>query len=298
MLCRRCGYELRGLLADGQCPECSFAVEKSTGDETLLAAEPTWLKKLAIGCRLFVIGVLGILILVTATFVVSMIGGFLTGTGKANASIVSSPEFLILNTTLTTAMSLLVLIGAWLLTERDPGARAEPAGFNARIIARFGLILSLVTSPWGMFLSQSMGSMTQSKEGFQGSLMLTVLTLVGIVLSLLAAIGWGGYCLHLSRIMGRLPSRALTRQCRFLMWAYPIGLSIFAGSGMAFVLIMPFIGPGQMSGNMSPGTMAAVLTASAGSCIGTISYFVFSTWLVIMHWILARRLKTALVAGS
>ena len=45
--CRRCGYNLRGLNVDGQCPECGGPVELSTGDDRLTAANPRWLRQLS-----------------------------------------------------------------------------------------------------------------------------------------------------------------------------------------------------------------------------------------------------------
>ena len=47
--CRRCGYNLRGLLPTGLCPECGTAVSYSIVGNLLKQADPGWLKRLHMG---------------------------------------------------------------------------------------------------------------------------------------------------------------------------------------------------------------------------------------------------------
>ena len=59
--CRNCGYDLRGLPADGTCPECGTPVGAGYRllDDNLVLAPRSYLKVLAFGCVLLGLGVLG-----------------------------------------------------------------------------------------------------------------------------------------------------------------------------------------------------------------------------------------------
>jgi len=50
--CRKCGYNLRTLHEDGQCPECGALVGLSTRGDLLQYSTPEWLMKLVTGLRL------------------------------------------------------------------------------------------------------------------------------------------------------------------------------------------------------------------------------------------------------
>ena len=50
--CRQCGFNLRTMLATGNCPECGLAVERSLPTDRLADADPAWLEKLKTGVHL------------------------------------------------------------------------------------------------------------------------------------------------------------------------------------------------------------------------------------------------------
>lgn len=54
--CRGCGYSLRGLRADGTCPECGRPVSFSTGPSELRYGDPVWLRRVFLGVRLMLAG--------------------------------------------------------------------------------------------------------------------------------------------------------------------------------------------------------------------------------------------------
>lgn len=47
--CTRCGYNLRSLATDGQCPECNASVSASLSADRLMFSEPAWLSGIARG---------------------------------------------------------------------------------------------------------------------------------------------------------------------------------------------------------------------------------------------------------
>jgi hypothetical protein len=58
--CRKCGYNLRGLSADGRCPECGTPVGYSLKGDLLRFCDPGWLDTLYRGARMFVYGIAAI----------------------------------------------------------------------------------------------------------------------------------------------------------------------------------------------------------------------------------------------
>ncbi|MCC6358324.1 MAG: hypothetical protein IT450_06255 [Phycisphaerales bacterium] len=54
--CRGCGYSLRGLRADGTCPECGRPVAFSTAPSELRYGDPAWLRRVFLGVRLMLAG--------------------------------------------------------------------------------------------------------------------------------------------------------------------------------------------------------------------------------------------------
>ena len=54
VVCRRCGYNLRSLEADGVCPECGAAVAISIHGFYLRFAPLKWVRRLALGAKLLV----------------------------------------------------------------------------------------------------------------------------------------------------------------------------------------------------------------------------------------------------
>src|SRR5689334_24506997 len=65
--CRKCSYNLRGLSADGRCPECGTPVGLSVQGDFLRYSDPTWLKTLWEGADFVLTGVIVIVFIRLAT---------------------------------------------------------------------------------------------------------------------------------------------------------------------------------------------------------------------------------------
>jgi hypothetical protein len=66
--CFRCGYNVRGLAVDGQCPECAAPVDETlrrhaellAGElQPLASSDPRWVRRLALSCLMILIGSIG-----------------------------------------------------------------------------------------------------------------------------------------------------------------------------------------------------------------------------------------------
>jgi hypothetical protein len=111
--CRRCGYNLRTLRADANCPECAMPVAASVHGDDLLYSDPAWLSKITLGSDLMVAGWLAVLPAVLCVFL-----------------------FIAAFAVLSTAVVAAILTGTWLLTRPDPSGAGEPSYGRTRKLAR------------------------------------------------------------------------------------------------------------------------------------------------------------------
>src|SRR5512145_2761759 len=80
--CVSCGYNLRGLLPEGRCPECGTAVGRSTRGDFLRFCDPTWVEKLASGMNWIVAN------LIVAVVVGAAAGGLAVAAQNQNYGII------------------------------------------------------------------------------------------------------------------------------------------------------------------------------------------------------------------
>ena len=149
--CDGCGYNLRGLSADGRCPECGHAVADSLRATSLFHADPRWLRRLAVA---------GVLPLAAVVFVVV----FEIVEGSLKQWLLAGGAFYYVNAAGFFAGQLLLAAGPALLLFRPPrryDARparrrlglAAPALHVVVTLAMVVLLLvnaSLPVSPSGM----------------------------------------------------------------------------------------------------------------------------------------------------
>ncbi len=131
-LCMRCCYNLRGLSANGRCPECGAPINVSLHGDNLAYANPDWIKRVRKGCA-------GIGSSIFAYFGAGGISSFLAD------YIGSSMSVTILKGVVIAALVIGILRGIWLLTTR--GCRiVESNPFRLlRAIIRFAIITSVIT---------------------------------------------------------------------------------------------------------------------------------------------------------
>ena len=182
--CLRCGYDLRGLAADGDCPECSLPVARSlnnTGE--LHHAPPAWLASITAGTGL----ILGVLL-----------GLFPYYGGVAAPLVQTSFEQYVV---CTTAFWSVFAAGAWLLTRPQRGfAAAGPAlrwairASAVILVASIGLTYLVVTTRWRYWPMLNTAAV------------LCVLPLPTLLM------------LYLGRLARRVPNMRLAWQCRAAGW--------------------------------------------------------------------------------
>lgn len=201
VLCRECGYDLRGLPTEGRCPECGTSVRLSLISLRLTDAAPTWLRSIARGMLAIKVGI------VAPLFVIPMaIGGLLE----------CVPLLL---------GSALRCYGVWLATMPDPRysltgqPRAAPQTF--RLLA-FADVLTHLALTW------------QSWPGGSGTAPLILMMVTG------ASMVTNAFCLRkvCRRLFGSLVRRtsafvAWWLLVMFVLFVLSVGLAELGGLGHA-----------------------------------------------------------------
>jgi hypothetical protein len=294
--CRRCGYNVRGLRAEGLCPECGTPIGLSTHGDLLRYADPAWVEKLRLGIKYMLWGI-----------VVSIVVGFLAsclaraaGRGKEVQQAIGL------------LAGLLGVYGAWLLTSPDPSRIGEDRYITARKIVRFGLIVGLLNQ-----------CLMIAIYGIPGITRVVVLFLVipAVLCGLLGVAAEFAKFLYLEKLADRVPDPKLAGFARFLRWAYSIGLAamivfggvwliglVTAGGSLATLAVVPTAtapgggppgtapptGPSTSPagtvpfGGVSPGLGTVLL---GGACIFGVATLVFGIMVIVLYVRFARRFR-------
>ena len=226
IFCVGCGYDLRSLPVDGPCPECGRAIAESLGGRRLAAADPRWLARLALGQSLIswglplggpcgggrwalagfcVIPLLGI-----AIAILSLMGGL---SSTALRIVVASLMVAVVGGTV------LVWIGAILVTAPDPGANDTEATNSARRLARWGMTATIGFIFLLVVDIPLLGPVTVIFVAFT---ILSLLAAVSVTVGLTALLR----CLagHASRIPDHKLARSTIAWGKVLRWALPVFL--------------------------------------------------------------------------
>jgi hypothetical protein len=289
LACQRCGYNLRGLNASGQCPECAAAISLSLHKDLLCFAEPGYVRGLATGCRRILAGVTTVLV----TWVLfALVGGltvlFLPGPQQVWRALV-----VVLLVGAAVLGALMFLRGLWLITSPQPQLFTTPKQDTARRLVRVYLIVAVV----GEALTYSIASIGARPR------VLAVFELLGIGVSVFGVIGVTAYFMYLSRVAHRVSVTSRGRytkvpeRARALAYAYAIVLGWFAlaGAVQAIWIWGPvFAGAGSAPGPSFAGPAApfGFLGAAAGCISGLAGLAMLILFLVAAR--LHYRLRDAL----
>jgi hypothetical protein len=259
--CVRCGYELFGLDAGGQCPECGAPVRISLRGGRLEFCGEEYLRSLHRGA----VAAQAALIASVAAVVVPALYEMIQFMQQVAAAAASTATTAVASATTTArafhlptttqlgfdlVASLISIYGWWCLTERDPGQRSKSGGEGARRLIRVTIILNggaalllftmhvlgAVTGSPVLSLLQRLGAtgrlQTQDMQVILLLLMvmgLGLLSLVAWVASFYAALN------YLRWLAPRVPDGRIHRQAARLMWLGPL---LYLGGYLCF-----YIGP-------------------------------------------------------
>ena len=185
--CRKCSYNLRGLLPEARCPECNSAIGYSLQGDYLRFADPGWVEKLASGINWWIGGAI-----VAAVF------------GVISSMAVSMRVMPILALLLQVIAPIPMLIGYWRLTTPDPSGVGESEGVNARKLSRVALIAGAAFGPVQQLLQHC-------------TPLFFLISSIGMIMGL---VGTFAIFVYVRRLALRIPDNKLARHCRILMWGW------------------------------------------------------------------------------
>lgn len=284
VFCHQCGYNLRGLARDGRCPECATLVGVSLQHDLLCFAEPGYVRKLTWGNRLAGWGWLSLLI-----FVFGLLGMVFLFTFSA-APATGDEQFwlgLCFGGLVIAAFLggwLLLMVGAWLLTARQPQVFVPTGRLKARQVVRYFLI----SVPLGAAVYFGLGSVAPSQWVRLGLILLLLALASAGVVAVIALFR----CLE--GTARRVPDSTLARRARRIGNELGIALGTLVGLTLLLMTVRwlqallyppPFL-PGVTATNPAPpnrpispavagpGILGSLLwmLISASSCVTTVCW--------------------------
>ncbi len=204
-LCRRCGYNLRGLAPTGLCPECGTAIALSLVGNLLKQADPDWVERLRVGTSLKLWNiVLGIVVAVAA--------GAILRAGL--------PQPLV--TIVALAGGALGLWATFLITSQEPRIALQEDPITLRKALRACAAVAFVG-----------GALTNAHIAGKWAI---VVQIAGGVLSLVGMFVAWGELLYFRGFARRIPDPKLAKSTTLLMWIGPITGGLMIVLGLAMVL--------------------------------------------------------------
>jgi hypothetical protein len=198
--CIRCGYNLRGLPANGACPECGTAVGRSFLGDLLQFSPPEWVDQLAGGMNWILVGVV-------VSIVVSLLGGLLGGRRGADP----------VHQYLLHALGFISVIGYWMIAAPDPARLETEPSITARKLVRFVAVFSYVAG----FALTGIGRMGP---------ILAQTTIAGA--GLIGIVGFFADFIYLRQLALRIPDLRLANQTRIVMWGLVVSMGLVIAGGI------------------------------------------------------------------
>lgn len=187
--CLQCGFDLRGMSRDADCPECGLDVKSSLDQQLLKFASPQWVEALAGGMNWLMISVL-------LTFGLSCLGGTFTAFSGGFGI------FAHLGNALLLIPGAVAFYAMWRLTTPEPDALVQH-DHPARRVLRIALVVGFIASILGVAMSAVSVSSAGCSEVIGG--------MAGIVVLF-------GLFVYLNALALRLPDPALAHATRRVMW--------------------------------------------------------------------------------
>ncbi len=192
--CIHCGYNLRGLLSDGICPECSQAIAASLQGDLLRFAEPVWLKRVVFGVWLTLFSYLGIFVIVLV--VTALPWAWALGWWVGTVAMVAS--------------SLLTVWATFCITAQEPRLSLSEDPVLLRRLVRICAVVSATRK-----IIDDVGMIPLPQ---------TVRQVIEIAGAFAAVVMMFGLLVYLRRFGRRIPGKKLAGSASTLLWVLPASL--------------------------------------------------------------------------
>lgn len=239
LLCIACGYDLRELPPEGNCPECGLAIERSVGSEKLARADPVWLRKIVIGQSMIAWGMISVFGVIPALgllmlFTMVLTNGSMTFGGQPQWIRIVMMIALIGCAGVIPILGILVfLIGSFFVTAVSPQILLANHKITARSMVRVSILGSLC------FGSIYTGLMSAPP----GAAVTLLQTLTGIIWSGGVALVFISLTRHIEKLLSQIPEqnllKCIKRVRRFFTWAMPLEIILLWLSKFGSMILTP-----------------------------------------------------------
>lgn len=236
ILCRACGYELKGIAMSAACPECGAPVATSLRGDILEAASPEYVRTLWRGVLL---AELVVPLLVLSWTVLIPLAIYLAERAKEAGSVsgVSVQRNIdVLQGVLSFVVSVVSLAGWWMLTRPDPGYAPGAKDLRGRRLLRGLLIVRAVQSVLGLCVVSVPAILQSPFSVFSGSIQIhsnngantfnnpTWILAIALRLSFfgLWLLQFLMQCRFLGVLAARIPSTRIAKHSRRATWLIPL----------------------------------------------------------------------------
>ncbi len=246
--CRGCHYDLKGLAADGPCPECGKPASDSLRGELLEFADDTYLATIHRGVFLIQASLILRLVGVLLSFLGAALAGSFRSTvrtgGAAPATTFTAPSrglIDVLPAVLSLGFAAVSVWGWYLFSTQDPGVDERDRADRARRVLRITTVaigvLTVATQALALALPPSIRG-APFGAGHGAALALSIATLAAWGTQFFSAMMYIGW------LARRVPSPTLINRSRTYMWLLPVvfipGTAV-CGAGLLVAPVMYYI---------------------------------------------------------
>jgi len=218
--CRRCGYNLRTQPEQGVCPECGSPVGLSTRGNYLQFANPEWVGKVAKGLQI-----------VFWMIIIEIALSFCTG-----------PIVPPIASFIAILVTVVDVIGVWLMTEPDPSGIGEEKNVSARKIVRVAAVVAAA--------SVAIEAALDVGQGLIPNTVAVLLTVLGVGVALVQVVAFVVRYTYFAIIARRIPDEAMAERSLMIrkgiivyMLITVVGVIVAmlfnSAAGIGMILILP-----------------------------------------------------------
>ena len=250
--CRQCGYNLRGLMGSGACPECGHAVAESARRNLLRDSDPSYAAKLRTAAIVMIVG-LGLSGFTSTLMPPTIVIEYL------DVASWSALAFLLIVTAIVVMSA-----GLWVLTSIDPAVFEDQRHERLRRLVRTAVLVGTLTEfiELAIYLTLSIDSILPS---IHVRLILWVL-IVANTIALIACVFTNFR--YLRMLSWRIPDQVLARRFELLRWGFGIPFSLLtlanAGEGSLALSAWATSFDNHMETILVLNTVVWLITAFAG----------------------------------
>ncbi|MBT8486046.1 MAG: hypothetical protein KJO43_10730 [Phycisphaerae bacterium] len=287
VLCRACGYNLQGLEPDGLCPECSTPTARSLRGDLLKYCAPSWLRRLQVGLLWIIVGIIVQAVLMSAMPILAGVVSGVTAAAGLPSGGAMMTTIMVAFGLLMGGLNVLYVIGAWLVTERDPGRADDEPVLSARRLARYGIAAAVISGPLQTVWQQGgRAGWAAATPGVVAALVVVAITVLGVA----TIVGWVSFLVYMRRLVLRIPQRALARHARIVMWGYGSYMSL--GLIVGVLAFTAFPGGTPPAAAVTPQTMSLpLIILVVGACLMVPAGLLFEIWAVVLFFFCRNALR-------